>query len=1217
MDATRDERRNVTALFADLVGSTALTERLDPEEVRLIVGDAVARMVRAVEAYGGTVKDLAGDGCLALFGAPVAHEDDPERAILAGLRICREMADYGREVARSWGVAELQARVGIGSGPVVVGMVGAGSRVEYGAFGDTVNVVARLQAAAGPGQVLVLDATHRLVSARFAWSEPHRLELKGKSEPVTAFEARSAAQDGVDQRGTGPGGRLIGRDAEMAALLEVASGLEAGSGGIAIVSGEPGIGKSRLVSELRDRTEGQGGVPARWIVGRCLSYGEALPYGPFRDLLRDWLGLASDEPELRTRIALRRQVETLYGEAALDVYPYLAALLELELEPEARARLVEQAPEARQYRTWEVVVELLSQLAVSAPLVVVLEDLHWADPTSLGLLERVLAVAQDAAVLLVLTHRAERDHPSWRLRELAARDYAHRTIVLDLPALPGEAERELLSALIGGATLPARVNDRILSAAEGNPFFLEELVRSMVDAGALVAEDGGWRFDHDVQVEVPPTVGQVINARLDRLGSETLRVVRAAAVLGRRFDRPLLEGVADGAAGIADALRELQRLDLVREARRWPRPEYQFKHVLIQEAAYAGLVESHRRELHQRAARWLEERFPSDPGEVAGLLARHWQAARDDDRAATYLVMAADRARAEHALDEAIGQYRALLPILERRGERQQMAIVLFKLAIALHFDLRFGEANAAYQEAFELWQPGAPSSLPTATLVIASDRLPSVVDPPRSYHLPDMQAQNATLDRLVELGPERTIMPSLADHWSIDDDGLRYVFRLRKDARWSDDQPITAHDAEFGLKRNFDRERPGVSVAMLFAVEGAQDYYHGRHDDPAAIGIRALDERHLEIRLIVPAPYLLNILNRADAGPQPRHAIEQQGDAWVEDPAQQVISGAFRRTEWTPDRVVLERRDDYRGTRPGNVQRVEIMRMGPQAAAAAYAEDSVDVVHAYGMGADPALREAAGHDAAATPTSSTLFIFFRHQRAPWSNPLLRRALAHAIDRDALGPMPVSHLAARGGLVPPALHGHTPEIAPRLDPDLARRLLDESGENPRVTIYLPQSNPLRDVLRALTAGWREVLGLDAELIEMSREDYLAGAYPKEPDLAFSGWAPGYPDPEYFLRLLLHSQAKDNFGQYANPAFDEIIERARAERDVRRRLDLFHEADRLAVAEDVAMIPIAYVRVDAFIKPWVGGWWEYGKAWSSFADLVIDQRSPRLGRTDAA
>lgn len=1210
MDHIRDERRIVTALFADLAGSTSLAERLDAEDVRLIVGEALARMVRAVEAYGGTVKDLAGDGCLALFGAPVTHEDDAERALLTALRIVRDIEAYGREVAAGWGAEGLAARVGVATGPVVVGTVGAGSRTEYGAFGDTVNVAARLQGAAEPGRVLVADSTHRLVDDRFSWTSARQLELKGKSAPVTARELGATVAGRHTARSAGLQAPLVGRGRELERLLEIGAGLASGSGAIVFLSGEPGIGKSRLVAELRDRLAGATDRAVRWIEGRCLSYGETLPYWPFRDLLRDWLGIAADEPQLRARIALRRRVEQLFGDRTLDVYPYLAGLLDLELEPEARARLAEQSPEARQYRTWEVVAEVLVRLAAEGPLVVVLEDLHWADPTSLGLVERLLPVTEESSVLLLLTHRAERDHGSWRLREIGARELPHRTSVIDLPALPGEAERELLAGLVGRDTLPDPVARRVLDAADGNPFFLEELVRSLADAGSLVESGDGFRFDHDVPIEVPATVGQVINARLDRLDPRTHDVVRAAAVLGRRFDSSLLEGVTRSGDGLPAALRELQRLDLLREAQRWPRPEYQFKHALIADAAYATLVEAQRRELHRRAAEWLEDRHAADLGEVAGMLAHHWLAAADEERAARYLVRAGDRARAEHALDESIGHYRALLPILERRGERHEMALVLFKLAIALHFDLRFAEANAAYQEAFALGQPSRPPVAPTATLVILRDSMPSEVDPPRSYHLPNMQVQNALLDRLVELGAERTILPSLAERWTIGDDGLHYVFQLREGLRWSDGVPLTAADVEYGIKRNLDRERPGVSVAMLFVVEGAQDYYHGRHDDLDAVGIRALDDRRIEFRLNAPAPYFLNILNRADAGPHPRHAIERLGDGWT-DPAGQVVSGPFRRTAWGPERVILQRRADYDRSRGGNVARVEIVHRPAGRAGQLYGSDQADMALAYRDADEPELARLAS-DRVPAPAATTIYAFFRPAVAPYDRPQLRRALAHAIDRDALAAaMPASSTLARGGLVPPALHGHTPDIALRFDPGRARRLLEESGTRPRLELYAVAGRPQGRLAGALAEGWRDMLGLEVELTEVSLEDYLAGRAPANLPLDIAGWTPGYPDPEYFLRLLLHSEAKDNFGRYSSARFDGLIEQASHERDVRRRLELFHEADRLAVAEDAAVIPLTYERDVSYVKPWVSGWWEYGKAWSSFAELVVDERSPRV------
>ena len=247
----RDERRDVTALFADLVGSTALGERLDPEELKLVVGDAVARMVMAVEAFGGTVKDLAGDGVLALFGAPTAHEDDAERAVRAGLRIVDDIATFGREVAEGWGVDALNVRIGINTGPVITGAIGAGDRVEFAALGDAVNVAARLQSHAHPGSVLVGQATQQVVVDRFAWSADRAFELKGKLEPVTAFTVEGVA-DGTRVR-TDPGvePRMIGRDLELARLRTAVEGVAAGAGGVVFVTGEPGIGKTRMVHELR------------------------------------------------------------------------------------------------------------------------------------------------------------------------------------------------------------------------------------------------------------------------------------------------------------------------------------------------------------------------------------------------------------------------------------------------------------------------------------------------------------------------------------------------------------------------------------------------------------------------------------------------------------------------------------------------------------------------------------------------------------------------------------------------------------------------------------------------------------------------------------------------------------------------------------------------------------------------------------------------------
>ncbi|HEY1564414.1 MAG TPA: AAA family ATPase, partial [Gaiellaceae bacterium] len=864
--AVREERKVLTAVFADVVGSTALAERLDPEDVKLVVGEAVARIVGEVESLGGHVKDLAGDGVLAFFGAPTTREDDAERAVRCALRIVGEMDEYAREVRRGWGAEGFGVRVGAATGAVVVGEVGAGSRVEYAAFGDTVNIAARLQSAAEPGSVLVDDATHREVEGLFDWGGRQELELKGKTDPVAAWPVAGVAAAARGQRGLpGVETRLVGRSRELGQGREALEALRAGRGGVLVVAGDAGIGKTRLLDELRELAEREGSL---WLEGRCVSYGESLPYWPFRDLLRgEWIGAGAEEPELRVRVGLRRRLEQLFDGSAEELYPYLGGLLEVALEHEAAARTAQLSPEALQWRTFEVVGQLFARMADDAPLVLALEDLHWADPTSVQLLEQLLSLAEEAPVLLVLSLRPERDHPAWGLREHAGREFPHLLREIDLGPLR-DADGELLAALVAPATLPAELERRVLEAAEGNPFFLEELVRSLADVGALVRTDDGWRFDHAVEVEVPPTVEKAILARLDRLSAPARDLVTAASALGRTFALPLLEGVLGDLDG--DALHELQRLGLLRQSRRWPQPEYRFRHALIQETAYRTLLGEQRMRLHRRAAEWLEQRYGERDAEVLGLLAHHWLQAEDEEKAADYLLRAGDKARLEYALDEAIEHYRDLLPLLERRGERQEIALVLFKLALALHTSLRFAEANESYQRAFGHWTPPEPRPA-SERLRLASSFLPNDLDPKSAIAWPNIQACMQLFDRLVEAWPERTIVPSLAESWEISDDGLRYVFHLREGLVWSDGTPLTAHDVEFGIKRVLDPESPGSSVAIYFALEHGEDTYLGRNTDWDAVGVRALDDRTVEFRLSAPAPYFMSVMNRPDGGPQPR----------------------------------------------------------------------------------------------------------------------------------------------------------------------------------------------------------------------------------------------------------------------------------------------------------------------------------------------------------
>ncbi len=1191
----REERRVLTALFVDVAGSTALAERLDPEDVKLVIGEAVARIVGEVESLDGHVKDLAGDGVLAFFGAPTTREDDAERGVRCALRLVAEMDEYAREVRRGWGAEGFGVRIGLATGPVVVGEVGAGSRVEYAAFGDTVNTAARLQSAAEPGSVLVDDNTHREVERLFSWDEPLELELKGKSAAVTAWPVAGVAADGMrTQRGL-PGieTRLIGRSRELGTGREALDALRGGSGGVLVVSGDAGIGKSRLLAELRALAERDG---TRWLEGRCVSYGESLPYWPFRDLLRgEWIGAGVDEPELRVRVGLRRRLEQLFGPGADELYPYLGGLLEVALERDAEARTAPLSPEALQWRTFEVVGQLFARLAEEGPLVIGFEDLHWADPTSLQLLEQLLSLAEEAPVLIVLSLRPERDHGSWSLREHAGREFPHLIREIELAPL-ADADGELLAALIAPATLPAELEKRVLEAADGNPFFLEELVRSLADVGALVRTPDGWRFDHEVEVEVPPTVEKVILARLDRLSPAARDLVTSASALGRSFALPLLEGVLGETPG--DSLHELQRLGLLRQSRRWPQPEYRFGHALIQETAYRTLLGEQRRLLHRRAAEWLEDRYAGRESEVLGLLAHHWLRAEDEEKAVDYLLRAGDKARLEYALDEAIEHYRGLLPLLERRGERQEMALVLFKLALALHTSLRFAEANDTYQRAFDSWKPPEPREA-TARLRIGTSFLPDDLDPKTAIAWPNIQTCMQLFDRLVEAWPDRTIVPALAERWEISDDGLRYVFHLRAGLTWSDGTPLTAHDVEFGIKRVLDPASPGSSVAIYFVLEHGEDTDLGRNTDWDAVGVRALDDRTVEFRLSAPAPYFLSAMNRPDGAPQPRHAVDGMAEA-------RVVSGAFEVAEHDEGKLVLRRRSP----RPGNVGEVELVRRTLDEALAAYESGELDLVLVRYTPRLADLMQSSLHpDVRLGGAAWSGYIRFDHTDPVTGKLDFRRALAHATDRDALAAVcPANVVVATGGVVPPVLQGHTPDIALRYDPELARACLDRSGYEG--DIELAGLVAWGAITGTVAHSWEEALGrrvVVRELDGVVEQRHRGAASPsaEEGRTRITGWLPGYPDPEYYLRLLFQSTSRTNEGGFADPAFDALIEAARQERSDRGRLERFHEADRYAVAERAAVIPLVYGRSTAFVRPRVHGWWEFGKSSANFADLVVD------------
>ena len=533
------ERRPLTVLFADIAGSTAIAERMDPEDWTAIVSQAFARMNATVTRYDGTIARLMGDGVLAFFGAPVAHEDDPLRAVRCGLDMARAVDELSAELNAKEPI-DLKVRVGINTGPVVVGVVGTQSASEYTAMGDAVNVAARMQALARPGTVLVSGATHRFVAALVESVDVGALDLKGKTNAVQAYEV-TGLKEGATGRGLrGLHAPMIGRDPQLRRLADLFAIAKAGQGRVAAIVGEPGIGKSRLLTELREEIERADGS-VHWIEGRCLSYGHTLPYHLVIDLVRSLIGVNASAGDAEVSEALERTSRDLLGDQWEETFAYLGHLLSLRLEPAMQARLsVLDFETVKRYVSSLVVT--IRGLSTRGPVVLVFEDLHWADAASADALVALMPLLGGLPVLSIMTSRSDRAAPGWRLIAGVRDLFGDALTEIRLEPLTSEDTRTLVANLLEIESLPSDTRDLILAKAEGNPFFVEEVIRMLIDRGAIRREADRWIATASVAgVEIPDTLQGLLLERIDRLPQESRRTLRVASVIGRQFGVTILE----------------------------------------------------------------------------------------------------------------------------------------------------------------------------------------------------------------------------------------------------------------------------------------------------------------------------------------------------------------------------------------------------------------------------------------------------------------------------------------------------------------------------------------------------------------------------------------------------------------------------------------------------------------------------------------------------
>ncbi|HXG26952.1 MAG TPA: adenylate/guanylate cyclase domain-containing protein [Candidatus Binatia bacterium] len=554
------ERKPVTALFADVVNSTALAEQMDPEDWTAMINEAFDLMSRAVFRYEGTIAQLQGDAMLAFFGAPVAHEDDPERAIFAALDMLAATGEFATQLKATHGI-DFRIRAGINSGPVMVGNVGSDLRYEYTALGDAVNVAARMQTAAQPGQVLITEMTRRLTGDTFDLEDLGEIDLKGKSEPIHAYrvigrKATPAGKRGL--AGVGLDSPMVGRDEPLRRLVEAFEIARAGRGRMAFVIGEPGIGKSRLLAELRravsksEDGDGQRSAPT-WVEGRCVSYGRNLPYHLLIDLVRSILDLPFTITGEEGRGHVERIVAAVVtGDAAerADSIVYLAHLLSLPVREHELDHVTVEA-EVLQMRYVAAIHRVLRDTAARGPVVIVGEDLHWADPASVDAVRQLIPLATQLPILFVGALRAETDSAGWGLLNDARALLGESLAEIRLEPLTEADSRRLVANLLEIESLPDQVRDLILARAEGNPFFVEEVVRMLIERSVIVAQGDRWVATSDVaSVDIPETLHGLLLARIDQLPESAKRSLRIASVIGRQFPVRVLERViGSGVAG--------------------------------------------------------------------------------------------------------------------------------------------------------------------------------------------------------------------------------------------------------------------------------------------------------------------------------------------------------------------------------------------------------------------------------------------------------------------------------------------------------------------------------------------------------------------------------------------------------------------------------------------------------------------------------------------
>jgi class 3 adenylate cyclase/tetratricopeptide (TPR) repeat protein/ribosomal protein L40E len=684
--ALEGERKQVSVLFVDVSGFTSLSERLDPEDVHGLMNRAFELMLAEVHRYEGTVNQFLGDGIMALFGAPIAHEDHALRAVHASLGIRKALGGYKEDLERRRGI-NFQVRQGINTGLVVVGSIGSDLRMDYTAIGDTTNVAARLQQGADPGYIMISEVTHRLIAGYFHTRPLGELSLKGKSEPVRAWEVISAkmARTRLDVEAERGLTRFVGREHKLQLLSECFEKAKAGHGQVVFVVGEPGIGKSRLLLEFRRKI----GDEANWLEGRTMSFGRSIAFHPLIDLLKRNFRIEEGDSEATIIKKIEGNVLRL-GEDLRPILPYLRHLFSMD---PGDSTVLKMDARLRRGEIFDALRRLMVRASEVHPQVIVYEDVHWMDQAT----EESLVFAADSIpnnrILQIFTYRTGHHHP------FGERTY-HTRIALD--SLSTEDSAEMAKGLLATEHLPPELNTLITRKAEGNPFFVEEIVKSLQEIGAIRQVGDRYVLAKPLdEILVPDTIQDVIMARIDRLAEAPKKTLQLASVIGREFTRRLVDRLAEIRERTEEFLRELKAIELIYEKSLFPELSYMFKHALTHEVAYNSLLFQRRKELHYVIGLAIEDLYAGRLAEHYEVLAHHFLKAEEWGKALDYLLKAAEKAAKAFTIREAIALYDEALEAARKLGDTLQSKILMEiqQAKMSLYFILSDFESSRAEGE--------------------------------------------------------------------------------------------------------------------------------------------------------------------------------------------------------------------------------------------------------------------------------------------------------------------------------------------------------------------------------------------------------------------------------------------------------------------------------------------------------------------------------------